>query len=102
LGEAPGVAIADLAELEFFVGLGVFFVGDVMDFHFGEAEAAEVPLAVDHVVEVVALGGVGGLVVAIEAFDQVLVFAGVFPGEDFGFGPEAGFVRLRKLATCRI
>ena len=56
----------------------------------GAVEAAKGPLAEDEVVkEEASLRGSGAMVVVILGFEAIKG-PGVFPGEDFGFGVDAG------------
>jgi len=61
------------------------------DFDFGAAEAAEDKLGVNEVVHQGALLGSAGLVVVGVFFAEAGAFGGVFPGEDFRLGLNAGF-----------
>src|ERR1019366_5851979 len=58
---------------------------------FGDAEAAEHPLAIDEVVDEAAGVGGGGAVVVVEVGDQLVEVGKVFGREDEGFGVDAGF-----------
>jgi hypothetical protein len=58
---------------------------------FGDAEAAEHPLAIDELVDQAAGVGGGGLVVLVEVGGELFEVGEVFGGEDEGFGVDAGF-----------
>jgi hypothetical protein len=58
---------------------------------FGGTEAAEVPLAVDELVDEAAGFGGGGMEAAVALLDEFLELGDIFRGEDEGFGVDAGF-----------
>jgi hypothetical protein len=58
---------------------------------FGDAQAAEGPLAVDEVVDEGAGFGSGGAVVVVILVDELLEVGKAFVGEDQGAGLDAGF-----------
>jgi hypothetical protein len=68
-----------------------FLVGIFKELGFGDAEAAEGPLAADEVVEQDAGFGGGGVVVLVELVDELLEVGDLFGGEDEGLGVDAGF-----------
>ena len=55
------------------------------------AAAAELPFGADELIDQGALDGAGGLVVAVEVFDQGLEVGGVLTADDLGLGVDAGF-----------
>jgi hypothetical protein len=91
LAEGLVVLHAGLAEGKIvFHGEG-FLVGIFKELGFGDAEAAEGPLAADEVVEQDAGFGGGGVVVLVELVDELLEVGDLFGGEDEGLGVDAGF-----------
>src|SRR5260370_36880684 len=60
-------------------------------FGFGGAEAAEVPLTVDEIIDENAGFGGGGTETLVAVLDEFLELGLVFGGEDEGFGVDAGF-----------
>jgi len=88
LGAGIGVGLADDG------GVGeIGAIGDLGkdDFDFGLAEAAEQGLSVCEAVDQGALFGSAGVVVLGPLGGEGGAFGGVFPGEDFGLGVDAGF-----------
>jgi len=87
---AAGIDV-DLADDGVIVEVGA--VGDFghHDFDFGAAKAAEEKLSVREVVDRGALLGSEGLVVVDVFVAEAGALGGVFPGEDFGLGVDAGF-----------
>ena len=69
---------------------------------FGGAETALEPLTAYKVVDEGAGFGGGGIVAFVVLVDELLEVGEFLGGEYEGFGVDAGFVRLHKLATCRI
>jgi hypothetical protein len=90
-GEGGGVAGAGLSQGEIFFLAEAVLVLVLPHLSFGEAEAAEGPLAVDEVVDERAGVGGSGAVVAVVVFDELLEVGELFGGEDEGFGVYAGF-----------
>jgi hypothetical protein len=101
-GEAVRAEGGRLSEGVLPVDAEAAFVLVVPHLGFGGAVAAEEPFAVDDLVEVEAGFGGVGVVAVVVVRDELLEVGKLFGGEDEGFGVDAGFVRLRKLATCRI
>ena len=99
LAEGLVVLHAGLAEGKIvFHGEG-FLVGIFKELGFGDAEAAEGPLAADEVVEQDAGFRGGGAVALVELVDELLEVGEVLGGEDEGLGMDAGFVGLFKFTT---
>jgi hypothetical protein len=91
LAEGLVIVHARLAEGKIvFHGIG-FLVGIFEELGFGDAEAAEGPLAADDFVEHDASFGGGGVVAVVELVDQEFEIGEVLGGEDEGFGMDAGF-----------
>jgi hypothetical protein len=88
LGTGLGVRLADGGVIA-----GVGASGDFGDHDgdFGAAKAAAEKLAVDQVVDHGALLGSAGLMVVVVFGAEGGAFGGIFPGEDFGRGVNAGF-----------
>src|ERR1035438_6382005 len=68
-----------------------FLVGIFKELGFGDAEAAEGPLAADEVVEEEAGFGGGGVVALVVVVDKLLEVGEFLGGQDEGFGMDAGF-----------
>ena len=82
---------AGLAEGELvFLAVG-FLMGIFKELGFGDAEAAEGPLAADEVVEQEAGFGGSGVVTLVVLVDELLEVGEVLGGEDEGLGMDAGF-----------
>ena len=102
VGEAGGVDAAletlgvlvgpqdGLGRSEIGIGLVGLFEGEGQEVGIGATEAAEGPGAGDELVEEVAGFGGGGLVVSVVFGLELFEGLSVFPGEDFGFGEDAG------------
>jgi hypothetical protein len=89
-GEGGGVVGGGLSE-GVLRWVAVFVVGLVLPgFGFGGAQAAEHPLAVDEFVDEGAGVWVGGMVVVVVVFDELIELGEVFGGEDEGLGVDAG------------
>jgi len=73
-----------------FLAVG-FLVGIFKELGFGDAEAAEGPLATDEVVEQDAGFGGGGVVAVVVLGGELLEVGEVLGREDEGFGVDAGF-----------
>jgi len=86
-GTGRGVRLADGGVIG--AGAGGDF-GD-HDGDFGAAKAAAEKFAVDEVVDHGALLGGAGLMVVVVFGAEGGAFRGIFPGEDFGRGVDAGF-----------
>jgi len=88
LGAGIDVRLADDG-----VVVEVSAVGDFRDddFDFDAAKAAEEKLAVREVVDHGALLGSAGLIVVLVFVAEGGAFGGIFPGEHFGLGLDAGF-----------
>jgi hypothetical protein len=82
---------AGLAEGELVLLAEGFLVGIFKELGFGDAEAAEGPLAADEVVEEEAGFGGGGVVALVVLVDKLLEVGEFLGGEDEGFGMDAGF-----------
>src|ERR1035438_1565125 len=84
LAEGLGFLHARLAEGELVLLAEGFLMGIFEQLGFGDAEAAEGPLAADEVVEQDAGFGGGGAVVLVELVDELLEVGDLFGGEDEG------------------
>jgi hypothetical protein len=82
---------AGLAEGEIVLLAEGFLVGIFKELGFGDAEAAEGPLAADEVVEEEAAFGGSGAVALVELVDELLEVGEFLGREDEGFGVDAGF-----------
>src|ERR1039457_7213250 len=90
-GEGGGVAGSGLSE-GVLLWVAVLVVALILPgLGFGDAEAAEHPLAIDEVVDEAAGVGGGGAVVVVEVGDELVEVGKVFGREDEGFGVDAGF-----------
>lgn len=85
-GIAPGFA-DDRAVVG--IGAGREFGND--DFDLGAVKTAAEEFAMDEVVHEPPLVGSAGLVVVVVLGPEGFQFGGVFPGEEFGEGVDAGF-----------
>ena len=68
---------------------------------FGGTKAAEVPFAVDELVDQAAGFGGGGMEAAVGVLDEFFELGWVFGGEDEGFGVDAGFEGVSVLESCK-
>ena len=85
----------DLAERSFLIETAEGFggVGELVnpELSLGAAEAAELPIGADEVIDEEAFGGGGGLPLEVIVLGEGFEFAGVLAGDDLRFGFKAGF-----------
>ena len=91
LGEDARVAGAGLSEGQGFGGVGELLMLVLPELGFGGAEAAEVPLAVDDLIDEEASFGGSGAVVLVILVGELFEVGLILGGEDQGFGVDAGF-----------